>query len=685
MTFLAPIAGIIGAAVAAPLLVLLYFLKLRRRPLRVSSTMLWSRAVEDLQVNAPFRWLRPSVLLFLQLLALALLALALARPALESGGAPAERIIILLDRSASMAASADPENPDAGTRLESARRQAIELIDGLGSSGALGGVDGAEVMVITFAGAASAATNFTTDRGLLRSALESVEQTDQPGMLDRALRLVQAQLAGGSEQDAETRARIVLFSDGVYDAADRDIRSAGAADVRFVRTGPAPEAGRDNLGIVAASARRDYDDPAVLRVFVRIQNAGPNPIETLLSVRHAGEPVEGQTVSIPGADADGSGEGSATFRFDAPQAGLLRLSIPRPDDLPADNDAALHVDSARAVRIVVVSPDGRDAASNFAIQALMQALEVITDSAPRLVSGVQYESLAAQPGAFEQVDLVIFDQVAPETVPPVPSLSFGARLPVRGMLVEPAPEEAPTVRFVNWRRTHPALRNVNLDPVLVRAPLTITIPDEAAGRPDRDDEPASSNARPLVEAEPIAWGPDGPLILELRERTLRRILVAFPIVRSNWSLEPGFIVFLANVIDTLSVGGQQSAARAYTTGSPISVRTATGAETVRVEGPRSLSIDVDPDDPRVNLGLLPLVGVYSVAGAVEDDSVLPVNLFDPVESAIATAESVDISGQRAEAGALSDAAPREIWHWFIIAALILLTLEWILYAWRMRV
>ena len=85
MTLLDPLSAILTGAIAAPILVVLYFLKLRRRRLRVASTLLWQRAVQDLQVNEPFRWLRPSLLLFLQLLALALLAIAIGRPAIPGG------------------------------------------------------------------------------------------------------------------------------------------------------------------------------------------------------------------------------------------------------------------------------------------------------------------------------------------------------------------------------------------------------------------------------------------------------------------------------------------------------------------------------------------------------------------------------------------------------------------------
>src|SRR5271170_4008229 len=78
--FLNPLAALAAAAVAIPALLLLYFLKLRRRPMDVPSTLLWRKAIQDLQVNAPFQRLRRNLLLLLQMLLLLALVLALSRP-----------------------------------------------------------------------------------------------------------------------------------------------------------------------------------------------------------------------------------------------------------------------------------------------------------------------------------------------------------------------------------------------------------------------------------------------------------------------------------------------------------------------------------------------------------------------------------------------------------------------------
>src|SRR3954470_20552442 len=103
MAFLAPLALALSAF-AAPI-ILLYMLRLRRRDVEVSSTMLWQQLLRDREANAPWQRLRRNLLLLLQLLILAALIIALARPFITVPTVTTGRIAVLLDASASMTAT----------------------------------------------------------------------------------------------------------------------------------------------------------------------------------------------------------------------------------------------------------------------------------------------------------------------------------------------------------------------------------------------------------------------------------------------------------------------------------------------------------------------------------------------------------------------------------------------------
>src|SRR5438445_13530701 len=92
-------------------IVLLYFLKLKRKALAVPSTFLWKKSIEDLHVNSLFQWLRQNVLLLLQLLAV--LALIYGVMAFHVHGRTGEgkHYILMIDNSASISATDVAPNP----------------------------------------------------------------------------------------------------------------------------------------------------------------------------------------------------------------------------------------------------------------------------------------------------------------------------------------------------------------------------------------------------------------------------------------------------------------------------------------------------------------------------------------------------------------------------------------------
>src|SRR5262245_31721587 len=137
------------------LLILLYFLKLKRKPLAVPSTFLWRKSIEDLHVNALFQWLRQNVLLLLQLLCVLMFVYGLLAPRFHAAKGQGRHYILMIDNSASMSATDVEPN-----RLEAAKQEALKEIDAVG--------DDDSGMVIVFNSAAEIRQSYTTNRHLLR-------------------------------------------------------------------------------------------------------------------------------------------------------------------------------------------------------------------------------------------------------------------------------------------------------------------------------------------------------------------------------------------------------------------------------------------------------------------------------------------------------------------------------------
>lgn len=150
-------------------IILLYFLKLRREPVDVPSTYLWSKTIEDLHVNSLLQRLRRSLLLLLQLLVVALAAIAVFRPGIRDNMIGQGRTVFLLDTSASMQAT-DLESGES--RFDKAKRLIAGRIESMN--------DSETAMLVTFSDRAETVQAFTSDRRRLAEALERVSVTNRP-------------------------------------------------------------------------------------------------------------------------------------------------------------------------------------------------------------------------------------------------------------------------------------------------------------------------------------------------------------------------------------------------------------------------------------------------------------------------------------------------------------------------
>lgn len=427
MNLLQPL-GLLWGLLAIPVIAL-YFLKLRRKKREVPSTWLWFRSMEDLRVNAPFQRLRKSLLLLLQLLLIFLGALALARPVGSRIVEETRGVVILLDRSASMAMRAQE-----GTRLEAARKAAIEVVDSL--------KDGDQVMVVAFGSRADVVLPFTGDRSAARRAIESIEPVFSP------TRLTEAFAVAVSAALSFKKNEIVIVSDGGFEELAVPPRGV---PVRFLCVG---REGR-NLAITGLTVRNPAgaDDPwLILAEVLAFGKPETVPVELHL---------DGRLVSVKNVEAVPDRPATAVFEVrDKPT--LVEVRLDTTDDLSADN-RAWHVVSYRKLKVLLVTP------GNF-------FLEKVLERHPEAETFLQRDKALAG-DVFDRYDVVVIDRRLPEKLPEGKYFIVGAvpswpGVSVRGSISQP--------EVVHWDRRHPVARNIDFTSLYVQSAPVVELPPQAA-------------------------------------------------------------------------------------------------------------------------------------------------------------------------------------------------------------
>jgi Ca-activated chloride channel family protein len=398
-----------------PLVVLLYMLRARREPRLVPSTLLWERTARDLVARLPVRRLERSLLLLLQILAMAVLAVTLARPSVVVPGLVGDAVVLVIRTTASMQAT-----DVAPFRLAAAQRQAVDLLAHLGPR---------QPAAVVAAGAAPVLVqDFTVERRSLVSAVEALRPTDAGGSLDDAVALASSLRVDGRP------GRVHVFSD----RAPTDRRAT------WHRIGR----GAPNMAITSVSSIPTVGGGT--RLLVRVEAFGAAMPARTLRVA-LGDRELGQRQMRP---APGEAEVAV---FDVGRAaGLVTARLDGRDALPADDRAVVAVGGEALPDVLVVG------GPNPVLDAAWQAVPA------RTATRVE----RAAPAEWARHDVVVLDSVEPLTLPPGAYLlinTLGENLPVQ---IEGAVKDQ-VIRTVAG--THPVMRLTDLRGVRIAEALSLRI------------------------------------------------------------------------------------------------------------------------------------------------------------------------------------------------------------------
>jgi Ca-activated chloride channel family protein len=636
VSFLAPAAFFLAALL--PVIILMYLLKLRRTERLVSSTYLWRQMLRDVEANAPWQRLRRNLLLLLQLLFLIALIFSIARPFTRAEGLSGQAAILILDASASMAAT-----DVTPSRIEAAKDQAQRLVDEMSPE--------TRLTVIAAAERARVVVSSSTDRRQVHQVINEIQAGSGGSDLGVALQIASA--IASRQPDAQT----IILSDGNVSlpSAQAEMTMIKGA-LRYLPIGLKG----DNQAIGLLNLQRAPGGGATT-AFAQVLNYGSKAVNRRIAFFADGQMVNAYDLSLPpGGEQSVLVEGiiSTTHQVEA----QLLPADPGVDFLSADDRFIAIQRPAEPLSITLFSQ------GNLFLET---ALALMPGSQVTRFDPADEASITGLPAAA----LTILDGAIPltATLPSSGSLLFIGPLrssdffQVTGLWNTPNPEPAdadspqndPLLQYVD-------LKNVNiLDAARIPLPLW---------------------ARPVILAQATTPGEERDPLLFAGEVSGRRVAVlAFDLRHSDLPLQVSFPILLANLIQWLAPTG----------GGEIPTQIAPGVALTILLPPSATATVTLPDGEKRNLiaqGGQALfnetgqLGLYQVdlgasgSSGAQNSVDFAVNLASPQESRLEPAQTLPVAGLTGGQGAeASQGLKREWWRLVALIALLLLVLEWLVY------
>ncbi len=583
-------------AAVPPLVVMLYFLKLRRVPVKVPSTYLWQRTIEDLHVNSIWQRLRKNLLLLLQLLILAALILACLRPGFRGEENLGNRSIFMIDNSCSMQAT-DVEP----TRLASAKKRALEMLDSMTGSDV--------AMVIAFNDRADVKQGFTGDRRQLRAAIESIQATNRTTDLNEALRAASGLANPGRTSQVKDMsdiqvadaipANIYILSDGGFAAPQLDLGNLSAEYIPIGTESPS------NVAVLGFTVDRNVEKSGKIEAFARLYNFGLEPMTVAATLSLNGELIDSSELTLDPESGDG-----VTFPIENATEGQLKLELEADDDFQSDNIAYAGLDPPRQLEVVLVT-EGNVALETALKTEYAQSLATLRTVDPASLNTPESIQLADS----GDIDLFIYDQCAPAKLPESNTLFIGALPPDERWK---GSELQGPLFIIDSNKAHPMLQYVDLGTVRIVEGQSLTLPDGGT-------ELVRTDAGILAGVAPREGYQDAVLAMALSKRGTDG---STP--NTDWPIKRSFPVFLLNSLEYLGGAVSSAGAKTIKPGQPAVLNLATRFDKVEIEPPSGKKVEMDRSgQPQLIYTQTDELGFYQARPANVDRllQLFTVNLF----------------------------------------------------------
>jgi hypothetical protein len=616
MTLLAPWA--FWFLTVVPVIVMLYLLKLKRRPVQVSTLMFWQRVLLENRRRALFQRLRNWLSMLLHLLIFLLILLALAKPEFDRFFKSGASTVLILDARARM----QTVEKDGGPRFEKAKKLLTACIARAS--------DQNQMTLLTAHGTPEVIVPFSGNEKAFQQAISTLEPTDASGTLDSTIHLADELLSSRTGEK-----RIVVFTD--HQSEIINLKS----EIEFVPTGtPQP-----NIAITRFAARPLPSSPQTSQIFLEIQNFSGSPASGNVELYLDGTLIDVKPFTLPP-------HGSKTSIFPSvPQPGensrgWLTARLDTKDALATDNEAYAVLAARQPARVLLVT------SGNWFLEKMLAADDLL-----------KFDLLAPdafEPGMAKNFDAVILDDVMPggfDLQKTEGNFLFIKKTP---FATDPKPLDQPLITDIDAQS--PLMRLVNLKNVVFLHTLEIPL-QEAMGE--------WHFTAPLRSF-------DNPLVITGSRNTgggeQRLAAFAFDIADSDLPLRVAFPLLMSNTLEWLA-GEKTDSASSYQTGGVIDLQ---ANQRIWKDPQRTISPlpEIDPSQLARN-SFQPLKNGFYLLQTGENSEWIAVNTFSEAESNLLETNAENSALAQAPSFALFTARP--LWNYLALAAFALFSLEWWLY------